>query len=64
MNITPLINEITNCFNESLRAPRFNIEKKNAAITSRILSDVTLSGSIKEYQPNYESRRYKSYLPY
>ena len=48
MNITPLINEITNSFNESLRAPRFNIEKKNAAITSRILSDVTLSGSINK----------------
>ena len=49
--------------NESLRA-RFNIEKKNAAIASRILSDATLSGLIKEYQPNSESRRYKSYLPY
>ena len=49
--------------NESLRV-RFNIEKKNAAIASRILSDATLSGLIKEYQPNSESRRYKSYLPY
>ena len=49
--------------NESLRT-RFNIEKKNAAIASRILSDAVLSGLIKEYQPNSESRRYKSYLPY
>lgn len=49
--------------NESLRT-RFNIEKKNAAIASRILSDAVLSELIKEYQPNSESRRYKSYLPY
>ena len=40
--------------NESLRA-RFNIEKKNAAIASRILSDATLSGLIKEYQPKRNS---------
>ena len=49
--------------NESLRT-RFNIEKKNAAIASRILSDAVLAELIKEYQPNSESRRYKSYLPY
>ena len=49
--------------NESLRT-RFNIEKKNAAIASRILSDAVLSELIKEYQPNSESRRYKSYLQY
>ena len=49
--------------NESLRI-RFNIEKKNAAIASRILSDAVLAELIKEYQPNSVSRRYKSYLPY
>lgn len=49
--------------NESLRA-RFNIEKKNAAIASRILSDAVLSRLIKEYQQNSVSRKYKSYLPY
>ena len=49
--------------NESLRT-RFNIEKKNAAVASRILSDAVISELIKEYQPNSESRRYKSYLPY
>lgn len=49
--------------NESLRT-RFNIEKKNAAIASRILSDAVVSELIKEYQPNSDSRRYKSYLPY
>ena len=49
--------------NESLRT-RFNIEKKNAAIASRILSDALASELIKEYQPTSESRRYKSYLPY
>ena len=49
--------------NETLRT-RFNIEKKNSAIASRILSDAILSELIKEYQPNSESRRYKSYLPY
>lgn len=49
--------------NESLRT-RFNIGKKNAAIASRILSDAVLAELIKEYQPNSESRRYKSYLPY
>ena len=49
--------------NETLRN-RFNIEKKNSAIASRILSEAILSELIKEYQPNSESRRYKSYLPY
>ena len=49
--------------NETLRT-RFNIEKKNSAIASRLLADAVLSGVIKEYQPNSESRKYKSYLPY
>lgn len=49
--------------NESLRT-RFNIEKKNAAIASRILSDAVISGLIKEHQQNSVSRKYKSYLPY
>lgn len=49
--------------NESLRT-RFSIEKKNSAMASRILSDAVSSELIKEYQPNSESKRYKSYLPY
>ena len=49
--------------NESLRT-RFNIEKQNSATASRILGEAVLSELIKEYQPNSESRRYKSYLPY
>ena len=49
--------------NETLRT-RFNIAKKNSAIASRILSDAVSCGLIKEYQPNSDSRRYKSYLPY
>lgn len=49
--------------NESLRK-RFNIDKKNAAIASRMLSEAVSSGVIKEYQPNSNSRKYKSYLPY
>ena len=49
MNIIPLINEITNSFNESLRAPRFNIEKKNAAISLRFLfyADVFITDNVR-----------------
>lgn len=49
--------------NETLRT-RFNIEKKNSAIASRMLAEAVAAGVIKEYQPNSESRKYKSYLPY
>ena len=49
--------------NETLRK-RFNIEKKNSAIASRILSEAVLSEMIKETQSNSESKKYKSYLPY
>ena len=46
--------------NETLRA-RFNIDKKNAAIASRMLAEAVSSGLIKEYQPNSNSRKYKKF---
>ncbi len=49
--------------NETLRV-RFNIDKKNSAIASRMLAEAVSSGVIKEYQSNSNSRKYKSYLPY
>lgn len=49
--------------NETLRV-RFNIEKRNAAMASRMLNDAVIAGFIKEFQPESGSRKYKSYLPY
>lgn len=49
--------------NESLRK-RFNIEKKNASMASRIINDTLNSNLIKENKSIVTSKRYKSYLPY
>lgn len=49
--------------NESLR-DRFNIEAKNAAIASRIIKETFESGLIKDDDPESNSRKHRSYVPF
>lgn len=49
--------------NESLR-DRFSLNKNQSALASRILSDTLSSRLIKVENPEMESRRYKSYIPF
>lgn len=49
--------------NQSVRE-RFNINTKQSAMASRILADTLESGLIKMENPETESKRYTSYIPF
>jgi len=49
--------------NQSLRE-RFKIERKNAAIASRIIKEALIAKVIKEDDPESKSRKYKKYIPF
>lgn len=49
--------------NSTLRA-RFGIEEKNRAQVSRVISDAIEAGVVRPYDPESESRRHASYVPY
>ena len=49
--------------NQSLRN-RFKIEDQNAATASRIIRDALAEGVIKEDNPDNQSRKFASYIPY
>jgi len=49
--------------NSTLRA-RFGIEKQNRAHVSRIISEAVEAGVIRSYNPESESRKHASYVPY
>ena len=43
---------------------RFNLNKNQTVMASRILADALESGLIKMKDPETESKRYTSYIPY
>jgi predicted HTH transcriptional regulator len=49
--------------NSTLR-DRFGIEEQNRAQVSRVISDAVEAGVIRPYNPESESRRHASYIPY
>lgn len=49
--------------NQSVRE-RFSLNTKQSAMASRILSDTMESGLIKMENPETESKRYTSYIPF
>ncbi|MBI3092482.1 MAG: putative DNA binding domain-containing protein [Candidatus Tectomicrobia bacterium] len=49
--------------NSTLR-DRFGIEEKNRAQVSRLISDAVEAGLIRLYNPESDSRRFASYVPY
>jgi len=49
--------------NSSLRK-RFGIEKKNSSQVSRVIGDAVEAGLIRPYDPESESRRLASYVPF
>ena len=49
--------------NQNVR-DRFNLNKNQSAMASRILADTFESGLIKMENPEMESKRYTSYIPY
>lgn len=49
--------------NSTLRG-RFGIEEQNRAQVSRVISDAIDAGMIRPYNPESESRRHASYVPY
>ena len=49
--------------NQSIRE-RFEIDKKNYSIASRIISDTVAAGLVKAATPDNESRKLASYVPY
>jgi len=52
-----------NMTNTTLRE-RFGIEEKNRAQISRVISETTDAGLVRAYNPESESRRHASYVPY
>ena len=49
--------------NQSIRE-RFEIDKKNYSIASRIISDTITAGFVKAATPENESRKLASYIPF
>ena len=49
--------------NSTLRE-RFGIEEKNRAQVSRVINDAIEAGVVRPYDPESESRRHASYVPY
>ena len=50
--------------NNQIVRERFNLNKNQAVMASRILADTQESGLIKMKDPETESKRYSSYIPY
>lgn len=50
--------------NNSTLRNRFGIEKKNSSQVSRVISDAVEEGVIRPYNPESESRRHASYVPF
>ena len=50
--------------NNQIVRERFNLNKNQTVMASRILSDALESGLIKMKDPETESKRYMSYIPY
>lgn len=49
--------------NSTLRE-RFGIERKNSSQVSRVIGDAVEAGVVKSYNPESESRRHASYVPF
>ena len=49
--------------NNQIVRERFNLNKNQAVMASRILADTQESGLIKMKDPETESKRYSSYIP-
>jgi predicted HTH transcriptional regulator len=49
--------------NQSFRE-RMGIEEKNYSMVSRMIKETTNMGLIKEFNPENQSRKFKSYIPY
>jgi ATP-dependent DNA helicase RecG len=49
--------------NTTLRE-RFGIDEENRAQVSRVISDTVEAGMVRPYNPESESRRHASYVPY
>jgi len=50
--------------NNQIIRERFNLNKNQTVMASRILADTLESGLIKMKDPETESKRYTSYIPY
>ena len=50
--------------NNQMVRERFNLNKNQTVMASRILADALESGFIKMKDPETESKRYTSYIPY
>ena len=50
--------------NNQIVRERVNLNKNQAVMASRILADTQESGLIKMKDPETESKRYSSYIPY
>ena len=50
--------------NNQIVRERFNLNKNQTMMASRILADALESGLIKMKDPETESKRYTSYIPY
>ena len=50
--------------NSQIVRERFNLNKNQTVMASRILADALESGLIKMKDPETESKRYTSYIPY
>jgi predicted HTH transcriptional regulator len=49
--------------NTTLRS-RFGVDEKNRAQVSRVISDTVAAGLVKPYDPDSDSKRHASYVPY
>ena len=59
-----LLYEEGQAINNQIVRERFNLNKNQTVMASRILADALESGLIKMKDPETESRRYTSYIPY
>ena len=61
---TCLLYEDGQAINNQTVRERFNLNKNQTVMASRILADTLESGLIKMKDPETESKRYSSYIPY
>ena len=59
-----LMYEDNNAINNQSVRERFGIERRNAAIATRIISETVNAGLIKNSNPENESKKYVTYIPY
>ena len=59
-----LLYEEGQAINNQMVRERFNLNKNQTVMASRILADALESGFIKMKDPETESKRYTSYIPY